>query len=44
VRPFEPTTDLAALQQSLLSIPIDQDPEDSEIGALFADRVYVSCD
>jgi ABC-type uncharacterized transport system substrate-binding protein len=44
VRPFEPSTDLAALQQSLLSIPIDQDPEDSEIGALFADRVYVSCD
>jgi ABC-type uncharacterized transport system substrate-binding protein len=44
VRPFEPTTDLAALQQSLLSIPIDEDPEDSEIGALFADRVYVTCD
>jgi ABC-type uncharacterized transport system substrate-binding protein len=44
VRPFEPSTDLAALQQSLLSIPIDQDPEDSEIGALFADRVHVSCD
>jgi ABC-type uncharacterized transport system substrate-binding protein len=43
VVPFEPTGPLAALQQELGAIPADQDPEE-EVGALFAERVFVACD
>ena len=43
VVPFEPDTSLAALQQSLMSLGIDETPEDPDIGALFADKVFVSC-
>ena len=43
VIPFRPTGVLASLQQQLLEIPIDADP-DGEPGALLADRVRVTCD
>jgi ABC-type uncharacterized transport system substrate-binding protein len=43
VAPFEPDTSLAALQQSLMSLGIDETPEDPDIGALFADKVFVTC-
>ncbi len=43
VLPFEPTGPLAALQQRLLEIPIDGDPE-GEPGRFFADRVRITCD
>jgi polyphosphate kinase len=43
VVPFEPDTSLAALQQSLMSLGIDETPEDPDIGALFADKVFVTC-
>jgi ABC-type uncharacterized transport system substrate-binding protein len=43
VIPFRPTSALAALKERLLEIPIDADPE-GEPGALFADRVRVTCD
>ena len=44
VEPFEPTGPLMALQRSLFSIGIDAEPEDPEVGALFADRVHLRCD
>lgn len=44
VEPFEPTGPLMALQQSLFSIGIDAEPEDPDVGALFADRVHLRCD
>ena len=40
---FEPTQDLAALQQSLFDIPADEDP-DQDLGGLFADRIEIRCD
>ena len=43
VVPFAPTAPLTALQQQLSAIPIDRDPEE-EVGALFAERVFVACD
>jgi ABC-type uncharacterized transport system substrate-binding protein len=43
IRPFEPTTELAALQQSLLSIGRDATPEQPDVGRLFADRIVLSC-
>lgn len=43
VVPFEPTGPLLALQQTLFSIPVDEDPEE-DVGHLFADRVYLRCD
>jgi ABC-type uncharacterized transport system substrate-binding protein len=42
VIPFEPTGPLLALQQNLLHIPVDADPEES-VGHLFADRVVLAC-
>jgi len=44
VEPFEPDGMLAALQVRLLSLPADAEPEDPRIGALFADRIHVTCD
>ena len=43
VVPYTPTAPLAALQQQLLEIPIDDEPEGTP-GALFADRVRLTCD
>lgn len=43
VVPFEPSGPLAALQRSLQSIGIDEDPADEDVGALFAERVYLTC-
>lgn len=43
VVPFRPTSDLVVLQQRLSEIPIDGDP-DGDPGALFAERVRVTCD
>lgn len=43
VASYQPTASLAAMQQSLLSIPADADPAEN-IGALFAERVYLRCD
>ncbi len=43
VEPFEVTGPLAALQQSLLSIGVDETPE-GDPGALFAERIFVACD
>lgn len=44
VAPFVPGGPLLALQRSLSSLPADANPEDAEVGALFADRVFVACD
>lgn len=43
VIPFEPTSMLQALQEQLLALPADADPE-GEPGALFAERIRVTCD
>lgn len=43
VVPYVPTAPLAALQQRLLEIPIDEEPEGTP-GALFAERVRLTCD
>jgi ABC-type uncharacterized transport system substrate-binding protein len=42
VQPFEPSGPLAALQRSLSAIGIDEDPEE-DVGAVFAERVFVTC-
>jgi ABC-type uncharacterized transport system substrate-binding protein len=42
VVPFEPTGPLVALQQSLFSLPPEEDP-DEPVGHLFADEVRVTC-
>lgn len=44
VEPFEPAGALVALQERLLSLPADAEPEDPDVGALFADRIHVACD
>lgn len=44
VAPFEPTSQLATLQRRLIEIPTDGDPEDPQVGALFADRILLRCD
>lgn len=44
VEPFVPGGPLTALQESLSSLPADATPEDQDVGALFADKVYVTCD
>ncbi len=44
VEPFAPGGPLIALQRSLSSLPADATPEDAEVGALFADKVHVTCD
>jgi ABC-type uncharacterized transport system substrate-binding protein len=44
VEPFEPAGMLVALQERLLSLPVDATPEDPDVGALFADRIHVACD
>lgn len=44
VIPFEPRGPLMALQRRLSSVPIDAEPEDANVGALFADRVALTCD
>lgn len=41
---FEPSAELAELQQSLLSLPPDATPADPDVGARFAERVFVTCD
>ncbi len=43
VVPFESSGPLAALQRSLLSVGVDEDPTDEDVGALFAERVYLTC-
>ncbi|CAN5806133.1 DUF1007 family protein [soil metagenome] len=43
VVPFEPTGPLLALQQTVAAVPIDEDPEE-DVGHLFADRIYVTCE
>jgi len=43
VLPYQPTRELTILQQRLLDIPVDGDPP-GEPGALFAERVRVTCD
>jgi len=44
VEPFEPTPLLARLQESLAAIPADGMPEDTEIGARFAEKAHIRCD
>lgn len=43
VEGFTPTGPLMALQQSLSALGTDEDPEDAEVGALFADKVRLTC-
>ncbi|MEM7527977.1 MAG: DUF1007 family protein [Pseudomonadota bacterium] len=43
VHPFEPTTELAALQQTLFELDQEEEPEQPEVGRLFADRIVLSC-
>jgi ABC-type uncharacterized transport system substrate-binding protein len=42
-RRFRPDPALAALQEKLAAVPIDADPE-GDPGALFADRIRLTCD
>jgi ABC-type uncharacterized transport system substrate-binding protein len=44
VEPFEPNGPLVALQRTLQSVGVDEDPEDQDVGALFAEKVHVACD
>lgn len=43
VEPFEPSGPLVALQLSLAEIGVDEDPDEA-VGALFADKVRLSCE
>lgn len=43
VVPFAPSGPLIALQQELRAVPIDADPAE-DLGALFAEQVFVSCE
>ncbi|MEL6265082.1 MAG: DUF1007 family protein [Pseudomonadota bacterium] len=42
--PFEPDTDLTTLQTSLFDLGREETPGIANVGALFADRVVVTCD
>lgn len=44
VIPFTPQGPLLALQQSLLTLDATETPADPDIGALFADRIEITCD
>ena len=44
VQRFEPSGPLQALQQSLARLPVDATPETEDVGALFADQVFIACD
>lgn len=41
---FKPTAGLLALQGTLLSLAMDEAPEDPTVGRLFTDRARVTCD
>ena len=43
VEPFRPSTGLAALQRSLSALPADQTPDQTDVGALFTDKVLLEC-
>jgi ABC-type uncharacterized transport system substrate-binding protein len=43
VQPYAPSGPLAALQRSLSAIGVDETPPE-DFGALFADKVHVTCD
>ena len=43
IDPFEADETLRAVQVRLADLPRGQTPEDDDIGALFADEVYLSC-
>jgi len=43
VDPFEPSTDLIGLQQTLAELSREETPEQEDVGALFADRVTLTC-
>ena len=44
VERYEPSGPLQALQETLSTLPADASPEDEDVGALFADQVFVTCD
>lgn len=44
VIPFNPSSQHASLQTTLAALGREETPEDTEIGALFADRVRMRCD
>ena len=43
VRPFDPTTQLAALQVNLAELDREETPEIDDVGALFTDRIVLDC-
>lgn len=40
---FEPDSELMLLQQSLMQLGIDETPEQEDVGAVFADRILLTC-
>ena len=44
VLPFEASTQLAALQVTLSALGREEVPEDTDVGAMFADRVVLDCE
>ncbi len=44
VDPFDPDTQLAELQATLLSLHHEETPDIKDVGALFADRIVVRCE
>lgn len=44
VEPFEPTRALAPLQRSLFALSAEETPEQADVGALFAEKVHLSCE
>lgn len=42
--PFDPSRDLVRLQATLAQLSREETPEDTRVGALFADEVHLTCD
>ena len=43
VKPFDPDAQTAALQVMLSALGREETPEDANVGALFADRIFLDC-
>ena len=43
IDPFDPETDIAGLQVTLMELGREETPEQSNVGRLFTDRIYLSC-
>ncbi|WP_181164688.1 DUF1007 family protein [Amaricoccus solimangrovi] len=44
IEPYEPTSKLTFLQKTLSAIPVDQTPDQANVGELFTDKARLRCD